>query len=229
MNRIIAHAAAAVALALTQVGVAAGGDAAEWNFDVYLDGKEIGFHTFELDRVDGARVLRSEADFKVKFLFLTAFRYEHDNREVWRDGCLTSIEAYTNANGKRFDVRGAVEDGQFMLESEQGPEPVDDCVGTFAYWDRELLERDRLLNAQTGEYLDVQLEPRPDTTYSVGERDVEAELVHVSAKGVDIVLTYAAANGEWLALESTLKNGRTLKYRRSAADLESAGRVAVAE
>ena len=229
MNRIAAPAAAIVALALIQVGAASGVDAAEWNFDVYLDDREIGFHSFELDEVDGARVLLSEADFRVKFLFLTAFSYEHDNREVWRDGCLTSIEARTNANGKRFNVRGAAEDGRFMLESDQGPAPVDDCVGTFAYWDRELLERDRLLNAQTGEYLEVRLEPKPNTTYAVGERDIDAELVHVTAKGVDIVLTYASATGEWLALESTLKNGRTLSYRRSAADLQSAGRVALTE
>lgn len=227
MNRMIAPAAAVVAMTLSNIGAAGGVDAVEWNFDVYLDDREIGFHTFELDQVDGARVLRSEADFKVKILFLTAFRYEHNNREVWRDGCLTSIEARTNANGKQFNVKGAAENGRFTLESDQGPAPVGDCVGTFAYWDRKLLERDRLLNAQTGEYLDVQFKEQANTTYSLGQRDIEAERVYVTAKGIDIVLTYAGGSGEWLALESKLKNGRTLRYRRGAEDLESAPQVAL--
>ncbi len=218
------------ALGFTGMASVAGADNAdEWNFDVFLDGKEIGFHSFELDRVNDAHVLRSEADFKVKILFLTAFRYEHENREVWRDGCLRSIEARTDSNGRKFSVSGTVEDGQFVLESAQGVEPVADCVATFAYWDRELLERDRLLNSQTGEYLDVSIEEKQNSTYRLGEREVAAEQLHLTARGVDIVLTYAARSGEWLGLESRLDNGRTLTYRRSADDLDSTRLAALAK
>lgn len=219
MNRMILPTFALMAVALAGAAGADSRGTNEWNFDVYLDDKEIGFHTFELDRVDDALVLHSEAVFKVKVLFLTAFRYEHNNREVWRDGCLRSIEARTDANGKEFNVKGVVDDGGFLLESADGRAPIDDCVATFAYWDRDLLERDRLLNSQTGEYLDVEFEEKPDATYRLGQREVDAERVHVSARGVDIVLTYAAGSGEWLALESRLQNGRTLSYRRSAEDL----------
>ena len=68
-------------------------------FDVYLDGKKIGFHRFEIeDAGEGPSVL-SEASFDVKFLFVTAFRYRHNTTERWAEGCLDQIEARTDSNG----------------------------------------------------------------------------------------------------------------------------------
>ena len=42
-------------------------------FDVYLDGKKIGYHRFEIDGPRSNAAVRSEASFDVKFLFVTAF------------------------------------------------------------------------------------------------------------------------------------------------------------
>ena len=62
-------------------------------FDVFLDGKKIGYHRFEIDGSRSNADVRSEAKFDVKFLFLTAFSYRHSARENWTGGCLEEIEA----------------------------------------------------------------------------------------------------------------------------------------
>lgn len=202
--------------------------ATTWNFEVSLDNKPIGYHSFELATVGDKKVLSSAADFEVRFLFFTAFRYQHRSREVWQDNCLRSIDARTDSNGKEFEVRGATNEGRFVLKSPQMPAPVDECVASFAYWDRELLGRDRLLNSQTGEYLDVTIEARPGRTVPVGDTEVPAEILHIAARGVDIELSYAADSGEWLGLRSTLNNGRTLVYKRDESDLDRTARIAAA-
>lgn len=59
------------------------GDIQEWNFKVYLDDSEIGYHSFRLIEGQDQRQLESQADFRVKFLFVTAYRYQHENVETW--------------------------------------------------------------------------------------------------------------------------------------------------
>ena len=43
-----------------------------WNFNVYLDDKKVGTHRFELFENGDSMQLQSEANFKYKFLFVTA-------------------------------------------------------------------------------------------------------------------------------------------------------------
>ena len=42
----------------------------------------------------------------------------------------------------------------------------------------------------------------------------------MAGKGIDITLAYATGSDEWVALDSRLDGGRTLRYRRSAGELE---------
>ena len=67
------------------------GTTREWNFTAYLDDSRIGYHRFLLTEHDGQRELVSEARFNVKFLFINAYRYAHDDRERWRGDCLVRI------------------------------------------------------------------------------------------------------------------------------------------
>ncbi len=187
----------------------------EWRFKVLLDGKEIGYHRFALDNQDQRRVLETEAEFDVKFLFITAFRYRHESKEVWRDGCLASIDAATDNNGEKLSVRGEKEDdGLNVTSSKQGEATLPGCVQSFAYWNpAAVLESPRLLNSQTGEYEEVSVELEGKDQVSIGDRNVDAFRYRLSAKKGDIKLWYSAADSVWLALEAPAKGGRTLRYQ----------------
>lgn len=45
------------------------------------------------------------------------------------------------------------------------------------------------------------------------------ERYSIKGKALDITLAYDAGSGEWVALDSRLEGGRTLRYRRDPADL----------
>jgi len=216
---LVAGLAALCAASPATADSAGGGSAVRsLNFEVYLDDREIGYHRFEL-RDDGTALrLTTEADFEVKVLLFTAFAYEHRNVEFWNDGCLQRIEARTDSNGKLYRVEGERRDDAFLLETGDGSRRLDGCVRSFAYWDRSLLDRPRLLNSQTGEYLEVDLERLPAGTLQIGRDQVRVDRYALSAPGMDIELAYASGSGEWLALESRVDQGRTLRYRRSPAD-----------
>jgi len=159
-----------------------------WSFRVFLDGRDIGRHTFVREEAgEGARVV-SEARFEVRFLFLTAYRYEHRAEEQWRGRCLASLDARTDDNGAEKVVR---------------VRPTG-CIQSFAYWDPAILTADRLLNAQTGEVVPVRAS-------DLGAQD-GAHRYRLTGPGLSIDLWYAGR--DWVALESSVEGGRRLRYER---------------
>jgi len=184
----------------------------EWNFQVFLNDDPIGFHHFRLQPQDDGYRLETEAEFKVKFLFLTAYRYRHDNVETWRNGCLEHIESETNDNGDRHRIVGSREERGFDLSGTAAQESLDTgCVRTFAYWDLTKLRDTRLLNPQTGEYLPIDIALVGRESIEVGGRTVDTERYNLNAEGLDLDLWYTP-EGEWLKLTSNVEEGRQLRY-----------------
>jgi hypothetical protein len=183
-------------------------------FDVFLDGKRIGYHRFEIDGSRNNAAVRSEASFDVKFLFVTAFTYRHSARENWAGGCLEEIEARTDSNGKELNVVGERTGDAFVIDTGEDEARLPECVMSFAYWNPGFLEQPRLLNPQTGEYVDVEVQELGKDIVRLDGRAIPARSVRLTARQMDITLWYSE-NAEWLALESVAKGGRILRYELS--------------
>ena len=215
-------AAIAACFAVSVAGATTEAPAKAWEFDVALDGKPIGSHTFELQEDGSKQVLTTEARFDVKFLFVTAFRYRHENTEIWNNGCLSSIDASTNSNGDLLAVQGNAGDGKFDVTSDQGTSSLPACVQTFAYWNPDILNARRLLNSQTGEYEDVEAVYEGPDRIDVAGSKVDAFRYRLSARAGDIVLWYSTDETTWLGLQAPAKGGRTITYTAVAIPPSSA-------
>jgi hypothetical protein len=187
----------------------------ELAFDVQLDGRGIGSHTFVLtpDGADGQRV-KSTARFEVKLLGIRVYRYRHDADERWQRGCVQSLAADTDDNGDKVTVRGARTEGAFRLEQPQAGSISSSCVATYAYWDLALLRKQQhLLNPQTGKWDAARLE-------SVGAEELKRNGVSVPAQhyrlhAAELVIDlWYSRDGEWLQLGSDAKGKRRLMYLR---------------
>jgi len=212
-RRILAFCSALVALAATTaVDALDGSQVLHWQFDVSLDGKPIGYHSFELRQEGDQQVLETEASFDVKFLFVTAFRYRHENTEIWNNGCLSSIDASTNNNGNLLAVRGSAGEDKFELTSTRGASSLPACVQTFAYWNPGILGAQQLLNSQTGEYENVQVVNDGPDQIEVAGSVVDAYRYRLSAAAGDIILWYSTDQTTWLGLEAPAKGGRKITY-----------------
>lgn len=190
------------------------------SFDVFLDDREIGFQNFTVTPTSLGKRVETQAKFEVKVLRFTAFAYDHRNTEVWRDGCLKTIEARTDSNGKLQAVRGEDRGNAFVVSTAEGEQRLGNCVASFAYWDRDLLlQRQRLLNSQTGEYTAVRIDPLGRGSVRIGDRNVAVERYSIMGRGIDLSIAYALGSGEWVSLDSKLDSGRMLSYRRSSLEL----------
>jgi len=182
-------------------------------FRVYLDKEPIGEHSFQVSPdTDGKQVI-SRANFDVKVLVFNAYRYRHESREAWRDGCLEQIRATTDDNGKAFKVEGEQATNGLALRVNGDSKRLPQCVSTFAYWNRDFLKQPRLLNPQTGELVSVRVESLGTEDRMTQGRRVAAERYRLRAEQLDISLWYTP-DGRWIALESDTGKGRTIRYER---------------
>lgn len=190
------------------------GSVGRWDFDVYLNDKRVGKHLYEVTTVDGIQKVQSDANFTYRILFIPAYRYEHSNTERWADNCLVGFDAQTNANGELLDVSGEQMGSSFEVDNGVSAQQLPECVMSFAYWNPDFLQQSRLLNPQTGEYVDVNVERLDEEVLEVRGEQVAATRFRLTAYEVDLTLWYSNDN-QWLALESIAEGGHVIRYELS--------------
>jgi hypothetical protein len=109
-------------------------------------------------------------------------------------------------------VRGTQDGERFVVTGTRGQANLPACVMTFAYWNPDLLGQSRLLNVQTGEYMDVQVRVLGEETLTVRGTAQRALRYALETRDFRIDLWYSP-NKEWLALESNTEGGRKLRYQ----------------
>jgi len=182
-----------------------------YDFKVFLGKDEIGRQRFDVSSEGDRTQVRVDAQFKVKFLYITVYTYRHTNVETWERTCLREIHAETDDNGDSFFVNGIFLNGQLQVQTQAGNWIGEGCIKTFAYWNPEWIMGERLLNSQTGEH-------QPVSILAVGEETITVQGVPTRAIHRRIVTDKFAVdlwytlNGRWVALQSTTKKGDTLRY-----------------
>lgn len=184
----------------------------EWRFSALLDGKPIGYHNFRLIETDSRRELTSEARFNVKLLFVTVYKYVHDDKEIFQGDCLNSIDARTNDNGEDLVVKGALDAQGFTVSDGKRSQALAPCIMTFAYWNPRILEAKQLLNSQTGKFEPVKIEKLGDEPIMARGRKEPATRYLLTGEKLKIELWYSR-DMQWLGLQSTAEGGRKLLYR----------------
>jgi len=188
-----------------------------WHFAVLLEDTPVGFHDFSVTTDADATIVNSHASFSVSRFRIPLYRYEQSDREVWRRGCVSEIDAETRENGRRSLVRGSLvrgSDDQDTLEVQTSGTRAAyaGCVWTYAYWDPRVLSQRRLLNAQTGEYQAIEVNRTGQEVITVRGKQVAAEHCILHAPEFSIGLWYSE-QGEWLALEARTSSGAKLRYQ----------------
>lgn len=205
--------------------------AREYRFGVFYNDRRIGEHVYEVASDADATRVRSRADFQVKLLFVTAYRYQHQANELWQDGCLSGLSSVTNDNGTRYQVVARRRQAGAELTSLAPDTEVVDlrgpCPASFAYWDRSRLQQGALLNSQTGDIAAAEL-------IEEGSESIDGETaVRYRLETDDLApirLWYRRSDDAWVRLETT-RDGATLQYRleetsrRQASAIEEDARV----
>ena len=127
-------------------------------FLIKHEGKVIGYHHVRGRETALGLVVDTEVEMRVKFGPIPLYKYDHEAREVWRNGEVISIESKTNDNGTKTSVFAHRKDDTLLIDGTlySGPAPVDAVPPS--YWDKSLITARSVINTQTGEIVDVGVE-----------------------------------------------------------------------
>lgn len=182
-----------------------------YDFKVFLDDDEIGVQRFDVSTEETHTRIEVEAQFEVKYFFITFYSYRHTNSETWEGECLKEIRAKTNDNGESFFVDGTSQGVQFRLQTHNGGKNLEGCVKTFAYWNPNWFQSNRLLNSQTGELQPVEIQTVGEEAIAVRGATIPTKHQRIISDKFTIDLWYTM-NDEWVGLQSTTKEGKKLRY-----------------
>ena len=170
-------------------------------FNVSYDNDAIGTQTFNIEQNNDITTVDISAEFKVRIFFVTAYRYEHNNTEVWENGCLKSMSSNTNDDGTDFFVIGMAEGDEFIVNSNNGEQTLTGCIHSFAYWDKDLLDQNYLLNSETGNYEQVNFAFSDSGIFN----NTPGNMYRLTASNFRIDVWYDN-NDNWIGLQATLPN-----------------------
>ncbi len=211
----------AVALLLAPVESApahACGDSLNRVFEVRRGDQPIGTHSIRFSQDGADTQVDIEIDLRVTFGPFTMFRYEHTNREIWRDGQLVSLETATNDDGDSYRVSArATPDGLEVANNDEIFIAPLDILPT-SYWNADTLARSELLDTQRGTIASIAVERGTRQAIDLGNTSGIAQRSEISG---DLDLSVWYTDEGQLGRIAFTARGSEIDYRLLCTDQPS--------
>ncbi len=188
-------------------------------FDVYRKGDRIGTHKLTFTEYGDNLQVDVEVKFKVKFLFVTVYRYKHQATEVWSDGRLVSLASETIQNGKEWSLQAVCNESETVVEVNSEQKVFEGSFLPTSYWNAQIVEQSTLLNTQFGSAIDVNITAQGSDRIAAMGQEIDTVRYNISAfveetgQPVDADVWYDE-RGELMKLQFVAKDGSVVEYRR---------------
>jgi hypothetical protein len=155
-------------------------------FTVLVDGRPAGEYRLTVGAdADGTETMTGVAAVRVRHV-LGQYRYSYQGSEVWKDGRLVRLDAATDDDGKKCDVRAAAEAAGLRVEANGQARlaPLDSWPTT--YWRLPPTERRgrplTLLDVDTGQSLAARLDAVGPARLTVAGRPLDCTRYRVTGQ-----------------------------------------------
>ncbi|MEM9045912.1 MAG: DUF6134 family protein [Pseudomonadota bacterium] len=167
--------ALACGFAVPQIGQAT--ERAFRKFTVLRDGKDIGTHELSATLNGDRFEIDIMIDLRVRFLGVTAYRYELLNREVWKDGQILSVNSRVNDDGTKEFCKVENSGDELTVSGSRfsGVLPLDGV--TTSYYSPAFLERQPWISTQSGDPQKIQIASAGGGVWNV-TGDLDTQLIY---------------------------------------------------
>jgi len=157
-------------------------------FRIMRDGDDIGSHSLEAVLGPSGLEVAITIRIAVKFLGITAYRYEMDNREIWKSGRIVSVDSRVNDDGTDDNANIVANGDVLSISGSRYKGTAPGTAVTTSYFAPPFLERQPWLSTQSGAPLPVQIAPEGRNGWYAVTGELETKL------GYD-------SRGEWTGCE----------------------------
>jgi hypothetical protein len=182
------------------------------SFEVLRNGRKIGEQAMTFGDGDGLTV-KTQTDMAVALGPISVFRYRFEATERWRDGRFASLQSRTDSNGKMLQASAQREGGAVHIQPASGP-PIEAAEATipFTHWNRKIAGAP-LFNPQDGKLLKERGSAGGTRMVSLADGSLR-QAEGVVFKGEAYVEDWYDEDMVWTALDSRLKDGTSIVFRR---------------
>jgi hypothetical protein len=178
------------------------------SFSVWREDCEIGTHRVFFEQIGDRTLVRSEADFLVRFGPIVLFRYRYRATETWQDGLLQSVSAQTNDNGKAEFAEARREGEQLSVTgSKSGKYLAPPGAIAATHWNPAELDQP-MINPQNGELMRFERRDLGEEKLATGDL-----ARHVALSGYAQLDLWYDQSRSWRALRAVASDGSIIDYR----------------
>jgi len=211
---------AAVVVACMMFGVVVG---ASWqahaagrtlDFTVLRDGKNIGTHRYTISKHGDETLVEVSTDIKVKVLFVTAYKFIHASKEVWKNGQLVMLNSTTDDDGTRKELHITAKDGKLMADSvvkgQDRRQSANADILPASLWKQDIVKQNAVLNTLDGTVMNIKVKDLGDDQVEAGGARVNAH--HYSITGELTRELWFSGAGDLVRVRFPDKTGTEIVY-----------------
>lgn len=175
-------------------------------FAVTRNGEPFGTHTIVVTEANGELSVRNAVALRARVGPLTVFRFEHECTERWRAGALQAMQCETLEDGRRTEMTASRTGAGIRVMGSSGATtfPADALPAT--WWTTSVLNRNRLIDAETGEAMPITVSRRGTETLTIGGQSVRTTRYLV--QGTIAMDIWYDEQGRWVRTAFTARNQR---------------------
>ena len=146
---------------------------------------DIGTHTVTVKPNADDLIVEVKSRIKVKRLLWT-YRFEADQKEVWREGRLVTFDRSTrddfHDDGKEVLVKAHAQGDKLIIDGPSGRTEAPGTILSSHPWNPKIVQQTVLMDAKTGELKQVGIESLNEEWVKTGEKPVRARKYVVSGE-----------------------------------------------
>ena len=155
------------------------------DFTVFRDGSDIGTHSYAISEHGDETLVEVTTDIKVKVLFVTAYKFIHASKEVWKSGKLVQLNSTTDDDGTSKALNVKTQAGQLTADSvvkgQDRRQTADADVVPASLWKKDIVKQTAVLNTLDGTLMSISVEDLGTDEIEAGGAKIEAQ--HYSITG----------------------------------------------
>jgi hypothetical protein len=201
----------AVWAALAAFSPALADEAGEYTFTVLSDGDPIGRHRIAFEHQGDRVEIREATEIEVSFASIPLYTFEHESRQLWRDGRAVRIDAATNDNGEHLAITVRDTPRGYVRRVNGRVDRFEDGATVLALWNRDTFGEGEYFSAVEDKVLHASFEDAGPATIVIAGQQVQTQ--HYRMRGDEEHELWFDERGR-LAKVAFRRYGTTIEYVR---------------
>lgn len=145
-------------------------------FDIIRKNKIIGSVETSFYTANDNLVLETTLDIDIKILFIPAYKFHQNSKEVWFENQLIEFDGYTDFEDEReYFIKGKNINNNFVVTGMDGEIITDKNIISLNYWNKNIINQNKILDTQKGIIREIKVERLKDEIIKINNIKIETE------------------------------------------------------